>query len=165
MFSKNVPHRYSLLSVDGGPTGDGVALARLDRAASVELQVGNSSPDFFRRRAAIAEPGDPDHVATLLVVGIGIEEIVADVFECVLDLGAGQPRDIGFRIGDGGLRQYVFHRQGLVRQETRAPAKTWRQRDFRIELTAYPAADQLVPRSREIAAAIKQSVGGNDLAA
>src|ERR1700730_14689740 len=107
MFGENVPHRHSLLFVHRSPSRHLVALAGLKRAAVVELEVGDPASDAFRGRAGITEAADADHVAALLVIRIGIEQIVADVFERILDLAAGHALDVGFRIGDGGFGPYV----------------------------------------------------------
>ncbi len=110
MFCEDIPHRLALLLVDRGPSCHLVTLAGLERAAVLKLQVGNPAPDAFRGRAGIGKSADADHVAALLIIGIGIEEIVADVLDDVLDLAAGHGLQIGFRIGDGGLRQHILHR-------------------------------------------------------
>src|SRR5271169_3674170 len=107
---KDVPHRASTLLVDRSPARYLVAFAGLDRMAIFEPEVGNPASDGFRRRAAIGETADPDHIAALLIIGIGVEQIVADVFEGVLDLTAGQILDVGFAVADRGLGQHVFHR-------------------------------------------------------
>src|SRR6202158_6543233 len=116
MLGKDIPHRHSPLFVDRRPSRHLVILAGIERMAAVELQLGDPPANRFSRRAGVDKTADADHVAALLVIGIGIEEIVADVFEDILDLAAGHARDIGFRVGDGGLAQHVFHRHRLARQ-------------------------------------------------
>src|SRR6478672_10448882 len=115
MFCKYIPHRDSLLLVDGSPSCDLVALAGIEGAAIIELQVGNPPADRFSGRASVDKAADADHITALLIIGVGIEEIVADIFEDTLDLAAGHALDVGFRIGNGGLGQYVFHRHRLSR--------------------------------------------------
>src|ERR1700681_143475 len=94
MVGDHVPDRRALLFVDRGPSRHLVALAGLQRAAAVELQFGNSFAHALRRRAGLEQPADANYVAALLVIGIGVEEIVADVLEYVLDLGAGHAREV-----------------------------------------------------------------------
>src|SRR6266851_538450 len=101
MFYQYIPYRRSALFVDRGPSGYPVALAGLERTAVIELQFGNPSSGRFRRRTGVGHAPDANHIAALLIIGIGIEEIVADIFEDILDLAAGHAEDIGFRIGDG----------------------------------------------------------------
>src|ERR1700681_516239 len=101
MFGKNVPHRGALLLIDGGPSRHLVAPGGIEAAAIIELKVGNPPPRTFRGRTSIGKTADPDHVAALLMIGIGIEKIVADVFEDILDLAAGHVLYVGFRVADG----------------------------------------------------------------
>src|SRR5882762_4283919 len=89
MFCQYIPYRRSALFVDRGPSGYPVALAGLERTPVIELQFGNPSSGGFRGRAGVRDAADANHIAALLIIGIGIEEIVADVFEDILDLAAG----------------------------------------------------------------------------
>src|SRR6266436_10190203 len=75
----HIPHGWALLLVDRRPARDLVALAGLKRTAAGQLQLGDPVADIFRRRASIGQAADADHVAALLIIGIGIEQIVADV--------------------------------------------------------------------------------------
>src|SRR3984893_19511974 len=79
MPGKHVPHRLALLLIEGSPSRHLVALAGFDRAAVVELEVGNPASDRFGGRASVGDTADADHVAALLIIGIGIEQIIADV--------------------------------------------------------------------------------------
>src|SRR5687767_6745802 len=73
---------------DGRPAGHLVAAARIERL-SAEREIADAPTDRLPRLARIAQAADPHHVAALLVIGIGIEEVVADVLEDILDRGAG----------------------------------------------------------------------------
>src|SRR5262249_45747762 len=75
IFGQDIPHRRALLLVDRCPSRNLVALVRFDRAAIVELELGNTASRRFRRRASVGHAADPDHVTTLLVIGIGVEQI------------------------------------------------------------------------------------------
>src|SRR5215212_5353799 len=97
MLGKDVPHWRTLLLVHRSPSGYLVALARFNRPAVIQLQLGNAAASGFARCAGVDKTADTNHVAALLVVGVGIEEIVADVFENVLDLGARHARDVSLR--------------------------------------------------------------------
>src|ERR1700728_4561685 len=81
MFGKNIPHRHALLLADRGPSRHFVALAGLDGAAVAELDIGNPASDRFRGSTGIGHAANPNHIAALLIIRVGIEEIVADVLE------------------------------------------------------------------------------------
>ncbi len=83
---EHLPHRLARLRIDRGPARHLVTPVRLERSAVVELQFGDALADAFRRTAGVGQAADAHHVAALLVVGIGVEQIVADVFQHVLDL-------------------------------------------------------------------------------
>src|ERR1700722_2443718 len=89
MLGEHVPHRRPLLLVDRGPSGHPVTLAGVKLMTIVEPQLGNSAPDRLGGRASIRHAADADHVAALLIIRVGIEQVVADIFEDVLDLAAG----------------------------------------------------------------------------
>jgi hypothetical protein len=50
-----------------------------------ERHVSDAFADFLRRLAGELEPAHTHHVAALLVIRIGIEQVVAGVFEDVLN--------------------------------------------------------------------------------
>src|SRR3954466_348480 len=89
VLGKHLPYRGSLLLVHRSPSGHLVMLAGFQRPAAIELQFGNPASDGFSGRTGAAKTADANHVAALLVIGVGIEEIVADVFENIFDLAAG----------------------------------------------------------------------------
>src|SRR3954454_18924868 len=78
-----------LLLVDRSPSGHLVTLAGFQRPTVVELQFCNPATDRFCGRTGVAKTADANHVSALLVIGVGIEKIVADVFENIFDLAAG----------------------------------------------------------------------------
>src|SRR3954468_3039637 len=73
MPGNDVPDWRAALLVDRSPAGHLVALSGFQVAAIVELQVGDSLADGFRRRASIGQAAKANHVAALLVIGVGIE--------------------------------------------------------------------------------------------
>src|SRR3982074_2721316 len=163
MLGKDIPRRHSLLLIDRSPSRYLVALVGIERAAVIELQVGNPAPDVFRGRTGISEAADANHITALLIIGISIEEIIADVFQDILDLAAGHALDIGFGIGNGGLGQHVFHCHRLARQYAGTPAEARRQRNLGIQFAAQRVADPLIHGAAEITAAIEQAVRRRDL--
>src|SRR5712664_4491083 len=84
MPGQHVPYRHSLLLVDGSPSRYLVAFARSDRVAVIEFQFGNPVPDILSRCTGVGKAADTDHIAALLIIGVGVEQIVADVFEYIL---------------------------------------------------------------------------------
>src|SRR5258707_10380926 len=123
MLGDHVPYRYAILLVDRSPAGDLVALGGVELAAVIELQVGDSLADAFRWRAGVGKAADADHVAALLVIGIGVEEVVADVFEDVLDLAAGHALHVSGGVGDPGLRPKILHGGRVAGERDGAPPK------------------------------------------
>src|SRR5260370_35099634 len=103
MFGEYTPHRHSLLLVDGRPPGNLVAPAGFEGAAVIKLQVGNPPADRSSGRARVDKPADADQIAPLPIIGIGIEEFVADIFSDPLGPTPGHWQDEGFRIGNGAL--------------------------------------------------------------
>src|SRR6478672_10046177 len=163
MSGEDVPYRLALLLVGRSPSRHLVGLARLERAAVVESQLRDPPAGRFTGSAGVDKTSDTDHVAALLIIGIGIEQIVADIFEDILDLAAGHARHVGLGVGNRGFAQHVFHRYLLARQYARAPAEARRQRHLGIELAAQRVANYLVHAAAKIAATIKQAIGGRDL--
>src|ERR1700674_3872092 len=62
----------------GGPSRDLVELRGLDRL-SAEAHVADALAHRLARRAGVREAAHAHHIAALLVIGIGIEQVVADV--------------------------------------------------------------------------------------
>src|SRR5207248_10406522 len=81
MFSDDVPYRLAVLFVDGRPAGHLVALAGFKLATVLQFQLGDAVADTFGGCAGVEQAAGADHGAALLVIGIGVEEVVADVFE------------------------------------------------------------------------------------
>src|SRR5688572_25083291 len=81
------------------PARDLVGLARFDGLAP-EAQVADAIAHLRPRRAGVGEPADAHHVPALLVIGIGIEEVVADVLEDRLHHLARDVVQRRLRIGD-----------------------------------------------------------------
>src|SRR3979411_3188106 len=68
MLGKDIPRRHSLLLIDRSPSRYLVALVGIERAAVIELQVGNPAPDVFRGRTGISETADANHITALLIL-------------------------------------------------------------------------------------------------
>ena len=115
------------------------------------------------RRANVVQSADTNHVAALLIIRVGVEQIVTDVFENGLDLLAGHGLRVHFGIGRRRLGQHVFHRDRLTLQHAGSPTEARRQRNFGVELLAQGVAEQAVHRTVEIAPAIQQLAGGRYL--
>ena len=98
------------------------------------------------------------HVASLLVIGIDIEEIVGDVFHYDLDLLAGEVVYRRGGVGNRGLVHEMFHQDRISRQQTRPPAEAGREGDVGALNREQRFHDQLIERTVEISPAVKQSV-------
>src|SRR5262245_30305720 len=82
---EEVPCGLALDAVgDRRPARDLVGLVGLDRPPA-QPQVADARADLRGRGAAVTHPADAHHVAALLVVGIGMEQVVADVLQERLD--------------------------------------------------------------------------------
>src|SRR3546814_9983617 len=83
----DVPHGRAFGAlVHGRPAGDHVVARRVDRLARCQQgHFGDARADRLPRVDAVAHATDPHHVAALLVVGIGIEEVVGDILQDGLD--------------------------------------------------------------------------------
>src|SRR3546814_13310311 len=89
------PHTSLFLSA-----GDPVGAPRVVRLARCQQgHFGDARADRLPRVDAVAHATDPHHVAALLVVGIGIEEVVGDILQDGLDELAAHGRAIGLRVG------------------------------------------------------------------
>src|SRR3954447_21116125 len=141
VLGEHIPDRRALLLIHRGPSGYLVGGAGFKRSAVIQLQPGNATAGGFTWRAGTAKTADANHVAALLIVRVGIEQIVADVFEDILDLRSGHVGDVTLGVGDGGLAENVVHRQRLPRQYAVSPAEARRQCDLGIELAAQRIAD------------------------
>src|SRR5262245_65865105 len=72
----DLPHGFALDAFgDRRPARDLVGLVRLDRAPA-QAQVADARADAVARRAAVAHAADAHHVTSLLVVGIGMEQVI-----------------------------------------------------------------------------------------
>ena len=106
-----------------GPAGDHIVFVGFDLAAVVEGHVGDALTEIGTRFADIVETAQAHHVAALLVVGVLVEEVVADVFENRFDLAPFHLPAVGLRIGDAGLVHDVIQGDLLPRQYGGAPAE------------------------------------------
>src|SRR5713101_9942377 len=84
---EQIPHRLAFVANAFGhrsPARDLVGLARLDRSLA-DAHVADARASPGAGFAAVSHPAHPNHVPALLIVGIGVEEVVANVFEDRLD--------------------------------------------------------------------------------
>ena len=106
----------------------------------------------------VVQPADTHHVPALLIVGIGVEDIVGNVFQHGFQELAGELQAIDRRICDGGLVVDIVQGDVLSRNQRGAPAETGRQRDLRVALLQQGVADQVVEGAVEIAPAVEQRI-------
>jgi hypothetical protein len=152
----HVPDRLALRVLrDRRPAGDLVGLAGLERLAA-DPHVGNPGPHLRTGRAREGHAAHAHHVAALLQVRVGIEQVVADVFEDFLDALAGQIVHRALRVGDRGLVEHVLQRDRVARQHGRPPAEAGRERDLGPLHLKHRIQDQLVERAVEVAAPEEQ---------
>src|SRR3546814_19406355 len=87
--------------VHGRPAGDHVVARRVDRPARCQQgHFGDARADRLPRVDAVAHATDPHHIAALLVVWLGIEEVVGAILQQGLDTLAAHGRALGMRVGD-----------------------------------------------------------------
>src|SRR3954468_22118235 len=113
---------------------------------------------------AVAEPAASDHVATLLIVRVGVEQIVGDVLENFLQPCAGHAHAIDVRIANCGRVMDVLYRDRGTREDARAPAESGRERYFSVALLNECITDQIVESAGEISAPVEQRLSAPDLA-
>ena len=122
----------------------------------------NALTDRFGNVDCITEAAATHHVAALLIVRIGIEQIVGDVLEHFFQPFPCHRHAIDLRIGDRRGVVDVFHCYCLAGQNARAPAKSGRQGDLCIALLQKRRTNQVIKRSVEIAAAEKHGFSRSD---
>src|SRR4029079_12478787 len=112
----DVPDRRAVgVLVDGAPAGHDVVLLGHDRRAGAqEMHAGDAVAHLGVHADGVAHAAHAHHVAALLIVGVGVEQVVGDVFQDQLDRLAFHDRAIGRRIGDGGGVVDVFPGHGLA---------------------------------------------------
>ncbi len=123
-------------------------------------------PDpLAHRRAhveAVAHPPDAHHVAALLVVGVGVEDIVGHVLQDQPERLAGHRGAVGRRVGHRGRVVQVLDRHVRPRRDAGAPAEAGRKRDLGVALRQERVADHVVPRAVHVAAPVERRVGSPD---
>ena len=67
--------------VDRGPSRYGIFLVRLDLFSIIKTHIRYPCTYLVFRCQGKVEASDPDHVTTLLVVGIQVEQVVSNVFK------------------------------------------------------------------------------------
>jgi hypothetical protein len=103
------------------------------------------------------------HVAALLVVRVGVEEVVAHVFQNGLDGLAGHLGHRGIRVGGGRHVHQPFAGDGLAGQQAGAPAEAGREGDVGALHVHQRVQQQLVARAVEVAAAVQRAFGDGQL--
>ena len=61
------------------------------------------------RFAGVLQSAHTHHVAALLVIGVGVEQVIAHILQHGLDLRTGHLGERTVGIGDGRLIEHVFH--------------------------------------------------------
>ena len=112
----------------------------------------------------VAKPTCAHHIAALLVIGIGVEQVVGHVFQHDMQEFTGHLGPVGFGVGHGGDVKDVLARDVLSRQDRRPPPHTRAQRDIGLALGQQCVANQVIPRAVEVATPVQQRVlcGGAD---
>ena len=105
------------------------------------------------------QPTHPHHVAALLVVGVGVEQVVAHVFKNGLDGGARHFGHSGIRVGGGRHVHQPFTGDGLAGQQAGAPAKAGRKRQVCALNFHHGIQQKLVARAIEVATAVERALG------
>jgi hypothetical protein len=127
-----------------------------------QRHVGDPAALVLRDVDPVAHAADPHHVAALLVIGVGVEDVVRHVLEDRVQHLARHLGAVGVGIGHRGDVVDVLARDLLPRQDRRAPAEAGRQGDLRVALADQRVADHVVPGAVEIAAPVQERPGGAD---
>lgn len=99
------------------------ALIGIDKFAS-DFHAGDSPAPRVCRVDGVFQPAYSHHVAALLIVGVGMKQIIGDIFEQIDNSSARQFVERGGGVGNGGLAHYVFQRDYVTGQENGAPAES-----------------------------------------
>ena len=105
-------------------SGHLVTLVCLDGLAA-QGHVADALPGGRTWLDGVIHAAHTHHVAALLVVGIGVEQIIGHVFQDGLDHRSFHLRQRALRIGNRGLVHQLFHADGVAGQQTGAPAEAW----------------------------------------
>ena len=128
-----------------------------------ETHVVNAMVHACGGAADILEPSDAHHVATLLVIRVRVEKVVAHVFQDGLQGLARHFGHGGIRVGGGGHVHQPLTRDGLAWQQRGAPAETGRKRDVGTLHVHQGVEQQLVARAVEVATAVERAFGDGQL--
>ena len=104
-----------------------------------------------------------NHVATLLVVRVGIEQVVAHILEDRLDRLACHFRDGGIGIGGGGHVHQPLAGDDLSGQQRRAPTEAGGEGNLGALYVHQCIQQQLVARSIEIATPVERPFRNGEL--
>ena len=115
------------------------------------------------RVAAVSQASHAHHVAPLLVIRVGVEQVVGHVFEHGLDGLARHLSHRGVRISGGGHVEQPLTRDGLARQQRGAPAEARGERNVCALHVQQRVDQQLITRAVEVATAVQQTVGHGQL--
>src|SRR6056297_525847 len=122
--------------VHAGPAGDDVGLLGVDRLARPE-QHHVADPAALRLVDVdpVAHAAYAHHVAALLVIGVGVEDIVGHVLEDHLDEFAGHLAAIGLAIGHRGDVPDILADDVVPGDQARAPPDAGAHGDIGLALT------------------------------
>src|SRR5512132_1454847 len=148
---QHIPYRRAVRLAEARPPRRLVAPGRIEGAPA----------DADLRDAAAARPlgvdgvrqaAEPDHVAALTIVGVGVKEIVGHVLHHVTDLGPRHRARPRVRIRQRRVRVHVLERDGLPGQDRDAPAEAGGEGHLGVRVLEERVEDHLVERAVEVAA-------------
>ena len=125
---------------------------------TVQTQIADARSGPCQRIDGVAQAAHPHHVAALLIVGIGIEQVVGHIFEDGLDHLAAELVQRHGGVGNGGLIHQMLHADRRPGQQTGAPAKAGREGDLGILDLHQRIEDELIEAAIEIATPIQQAI-------
>ena len=105
---------------------------------------------------AVLDTADAHHVAALLVIRVGVEQVVAHIFHDGLDLLALHVRQRGLRISDRHLIHQLLHGDDIARQQAGTPAEARREGRVSALHLHQRIADHLVVGAVKVATAVEQ---------
>ena len=124
-------------------------------------QRGDAAADRLADIDRVAQAPAAHHVAALLVIGVGVEQVVGHILQDFLEPRAGHRHAVDLRIADRGDVVDVLDRD-RPGQHARAPAEAGRERDLGVAFLDDRRADEVVEGAVDGAAAIEQRLRAAD---
>ena len=101
------------------------------------------------------QSADPNHVTTLLVVRVRVEQVVADILQNSLDGFAGHLRDRRIGVGGGGHVHQPLAVDDLPREQGRTPTEARRERNLGTLHVHQGVKQKLVAGAIEVSATVQ----------